>query len=482
MKKRKIWSVMLVSLVLTAGLIFSGCKNKEASDAEAQETAEAVTESDGETAETEPQEESAAESAVELDVNSLPADLEKMVHLMDSLNQLLCSYGAVYDAADPELVWGSIMITLGNSDWEEYGIQLNEDGMGITVPAALTEEVGYALFGELKGLPEIAENYSVVEEYSGKPAIYQEADGAYTFSIGDRGLSDYRVESFTDNGDGTYTAIVSLNATGPDWNEIVCFSYALRETTHASENAAFAYEIISAEPADKLTEDKLAGIPYFNMYTQEYGYEIYEEEDSKYYEIVEIPYFGTLNWDDTSFQGLNDRIMEELYSAAEEGRSDEVTWPDIRSYVMTDDTYMQAVSTAIIYPNYATQGDVYSYNYDKKNQCEMTIEDGLKLAGTTEEELLSKTAAAYMPDDKTSVYDRAELGGFRVKQDGSVDFYLKLFIKNPEADDFNQIATYQMSDETLQIYDGEVLIPDSEIDVFALPLTHGDKNKAADTE
>ena len=480
MKKRKIWLSMLLSLTAAVGIGLSGCGKQEA--AEPQVHAETEAEPESEVAEAEPQEESAVGAVTELDVNNLPADLQKMVHLMDSMNQVLCSYGAVYDPADPELVWGSMMLALGNSNWEEYGLELNEDGMGITVPEALTESVGYALFGELKELPEISENYSVVDEYSGKAAIYQEADGSYSFSIGDRGLSDYRVESVTDNGDGTYTAVVSLNATGPDWNEIVCFSYTLRETTHASEDAAFAYEIIGAEPADQLTIDKLAGIPYFNMYAQEYGYEVYEEEDSRYYEIVEIPYFGTLNWDDTSFQGLNERIMEELYSVAEEGRSDEVTWPDIRSYVMTDDTYMQAVSTAIIYPNYATDGEVYSYNYDKVNQREMTLEDGLKLAGVTEEELLKKVEAAYVPDYDASVYDHAELGGFRVKQDGTVDFYLKLFIKNPEADDYDEIATYQMSDDTLHIYDGEVLIPDSEIDVFAPPLTHGDKSKAVDTK
>ncbi|NLG04834.1 MAG: hypothetical protein GX567_13540, partial [Clostridia bacterium] len=104
-------------------------------------------------------------------------------------------------------------------------------------------------------------------------------------------------------------------------------------------------------------------------------------------------------------------------------------------------------------PNYGTYGDVYSYNYDIENQKAMTLEDGLALASVSEQELQDAVKAAFKPEGEGEEYQNAELGGFRVKNDGTVDFYLKLFIHNSLADDHDMLAVYHMSDKTLECSD-----------------------------
>jgi len=455
--KKNSWGPVTAAVLILAVLpVLGGCKKQNSGEAAEAET---------------PVEEESTAAAKELDTDSLPANLQKMVPLMDALNLALCNYDASYDASDAEFVWNSILLAAVNSDWEEYGLSMSEDGMTLLVPKEVTEEIAFAMFADLSELPEVPESLSQAED--GVPAVSVNENGDYTFIVGDRGLSAYRAESFTDNGDGTYTATISLNGAGTEQNEIISTVYTLRERASEKDDPLFSYAVAAGEPADQLTEDKIAGIPYLDVYMQAYGCELYDESDLMYESVEEIPWFSCFNTEDDTCASLNDRIREEILSVDEQAFEEEGIWPDIRSYFFTDDTYLQAVSTVITYPNYATDGAVYSYNYDKKNKCAMTNEDGLKLAGVTEEALYEMTESAYEPENDGDVYDHAQLCGFRVKEDGTVDFYMELFIDNELADDYDRIAVYQMSDSTLHFYDGQILIPDSETDTMDPPFTHG---------
>lgn len=476
MKKNNSYLVVTALVSISAALILGGCGKKEAAVSETAAVEEAVKEtSEDNTAAKEAAESETGqgeESAKELDVTKLPEDLQKMAHLMDSLNISLAGYQKDYDKASAEDVWSSIAVAAVNSDWEEYGFEVSDDGMGLCVPAGMAEAIGFAMFGNLTELPDIPESYADTAEDTGIPPVRVDENGDYIMALGDRGLSAPLVESCMDNGDGTYSMEVSLNGEGDDFNEIVSFFYTLRENTHKADTMPFAYEIIGREPADQLTADAIAGVPYLIPYIS-YGYDLYEESDPQYYQILEIPYFNSFNYEDTTFASLNDRIQKELWDPVHTTDDSDVEWPDVRSYFLTDDDYLQVVSTIIIYPNYATKGDVYSYNYDKTNRRAMTNEDGLKAAGITEEELLDRVASAYTPEGEGEVYDLAELGGFRIKQDGTIDFYLKVFINNDLSDDYNEIAVYQMSDGSLTFYDGEELIDASQTDMLNPPMTHG---------
>ena len=474
---------ILAALVsISSALILRGCGKKEAAVSDtmaAEEAAKEASENDTAIKEAaEPETEQGKGSAKKLDVTNLPADLGKMVPLMDSLNLSHAGYEKYYDEAAAENVWDSILIATVNSDWEEYGFEVSDDGMGLCVPAETAEAMGFAMYGKLTELPGIPESYTDTAEDMGAAPIRIDENGDYIMALGDRGLSAPLVKSCLDNGDGTYLMEVSLNGEGDSFNEIVSFLYTLRENTHSADHAPFAYEIIGCEPADQLTADSIAGVPYL-IPNISYGYDLYEENDSKYYEILEVPYFNSFNYEDMTFASLNDRIQEELWGPVRMTEDSDVEWPDVRSYFFTDDDYLQVVSTIVIYPNYATKGDVYSYNYDKTNQRAMTNEDGLKAAGITEEELLDRVASAYKPEGEGEVYDRAELGGFRIKRDGTVDFYLKVFINNDLADDHSEIAVYQMSDGSLTFYDGEELIDASQTDILNPPMTHGKQDSAA---
>ncbi len=468
MKKNNRYLVVTMFVSILAGLILGGCGKKEgavqdtaAMEAAAEETKESETGTAAEQG-----------NAKELDVANLPEDLQNMVPLMDSLNICFAEYEKYYDDAAAEDMWSAIALAAVNSDWEKYGFEVSEDGMGLCVPAEIAEAMGLAMFGSMANLPDVPESYVNPEEDI-LTAVRLDDAGNYIMLLGDRGLSAPRAESCIDNGDGTFSMEVSLNGEeGTDLNEIVSFRYTLRENTHQTVNSLFAYEIIGSEPADQLTADKIAGVPYLIPYIS-YGSDLYEESDALYFEIVEIPYFNSFNYEDTSVASLNDRIQTELWDVVYSTDESEVDWPEVKSYFFTDDDYLQAVSTVIVYPNYATRGEVYSYNYDKVNKRAMTNEDGLKAAGITEKELLDRAASAYTAAEESETYDHAELGGFRIKQDGTVDFYLKVWINNDLAEDHSEIAVYQMSDGGMTFYEGEELIDSSQTDVLNPPMTHG---------
>ncbi|MFT3983660.1 MAG: hypothetical protein QM697_07115 [Lachnospiraceae bacterium] len=468
MKRNNRYLVVTMLASISAGLILSGCGKKEG----AVQDAAAIEESETETA-------AEQGNAKELDAANLPEDLQNMVHLMDSLNISFPGYEKHFEKATAEDVWGSILIAAVNSDWELYGFEVSEDGMGLCVPAKTAEAMGLAMFGNLTELPEIPESYTGIVGDADIAPVRIDENGDYIMMLGDRGLSESKVERCMDNGDGTFLMEVSLNGVGDDFNEIFSFLYTLRENTHKEKNTLYAYEIIGSEPADQLTSDKIAGIPYLIPYCY-YGYQLYEEDSSKYGEVIEVAYFNSLNNDDTTYTSLNDRIQEEIWDVTEKTDESDTEWADVRSYFLTGDDYLQVVSTVNVYPNYATKGDVYSYNYDKKNRRAMTNEDGLKVAGLTENELMEQVAAAYTVKGEGETYDHAQLGGFRVKQDATVDFYLKLFIHNELAEDYDEIAVYQMSDGSLTLYDGEELIDSSQTDVLNPPMTHGIPDSTAD--
>lgn len=477
MKRKKVIQILTITAVVIGLLAGCGATDSKTlkQEAEASDAGEQAEKEDTD-AEVIPDTDAGAEKAEtaeteELDTANLPEELQEMVPLMDALNLNLCSYQAKYDCENAELFWNSVQIAAVNSqDWDKYGFQVSDEGDRLIVPKKTAEKFAYAMFGTVKELPELPEHIMIAGE-TYDSSIHTDENGDFYFVLGDRGLSDYRVNRAIDNGDGTYSIEVSLNSAEMDENEIISFLYTLRESTH--DNDLFAYEITTGVPADKKTENKLAGIPYLDIYTQFYGSSIYEEDDIKESSIIEIPYFGTFRDDRSSIESLNDRIFAELESVDETSNENEGCWPEICSYFFTGEDYLQVVSTAIIYPNYATDGDVYSYNYDLKNDSPMTNEDGLKLAGLTEEELLKKVEAVNQNRYDGDSYDHAQLGGFRVKKDGAVDFYLKMFINNELSDNYNTIVTYHTADGSLEYYEGRVLIPDDEIDVMNPPLSHG---------
>lgn len=446
------------AVLISAGLLLTGCKKEEllmeeSSAVNAEDTKEETTLSESAVVDL-PETESETTS---FDVNNPTEEMQDMFMLMDAMNICMFESGKEYSPDDPNFFWYAIAIAVSNSgliEAEADGITYDTMSGLITVTPALAKQFAMALFStdELPDPTQIDYGASMT------------ADGNYTFSIGERGLSTGILHSWIANDDGTYMAEVELQAVGEDdGREMVKFNYMLTDNygVSDSETSMFAYSIADAVAADDLTYGRMQGEPYFTMIYQNYGNDL----------ICEIPYLFSLQWNDGIVE-LNNRISEEIMNQYAYDSDSTEGWAEIKAYPITSDDYMQLVMTAINYPNYATDGEVYSYIYDIKNECALTNEDGLALAGISEQELYDAVEGCYKPDSDASTFNHAQLGGFRIK-DGSVVFYLKLYIDNPEADNYDQIAAYSMKSGKLTIYDGGVLIPDDEIDVMTPPLTHG---------
>lgn len=438
-------TLMMLSMLLLA-MTAAGCKKSAIQTDADEQSAQAVYENGEETTE-EMTGENAAESAGDVDTEA--PDQLNMIYLMDSINTT-ANYQFDYAKADPERIWSSI--TFAMYTWkEELGIEtLSYDeytGM-LEIKPEDVENVGRAMFGNLTELPEFPASYAENTEM-GLPAMASVNDaGNYVFSSGDRGLCTYKLNSWNVEADGTHKVDVSVVALGPDEGaEILDYIYTLEKD---DSNPMFKYKIVGAEPANQETANKIAGIPYFVVGAQEYGMDTYPDDEIKCNTVIEIPYFASYNYDEPEAEVLNQRISEELSESYNASWEDTENWLEIKSYLYSNEKYLQAVSTIIQYPNYGTYGDVYSYNYDITNQKAMTLEDGLALSGISEADLLMAVEEAYQPDGEGEEYNKAELGGFRVKDDGTLDFYLKLFINNSLADDHDMLAVYHMSDKTLE--------------------------------
>ncbi len=457
MKKRLREILMVLAVMISTGVMLMGCSgNKTAEDTSANVEATDETEEDTEEAVADDSTNDATNLEA-YDVDNPTKEMQNMFLIMDAINMCMLETGQEYSQEDTGFFWTAIKFAIINSGIIEAGMEgITYDTMSgeTTVTPEIVKQFALAIFctDELPIPPQVENGVSVT------------ADGSYLFGIGDRGLSQGVLHSWDVNDDGTYTVEVELQAVGEDdGREMAKFNYLLTDNYYASdsETPMFAFSIEDVVAADDLTIGMMRGTPYFSMLYQDYGKNL----------IVELPSFVSLKWTD-GLSELNKRISEEIMDCyAYDSDSDE-GWAEIKSYPMTSEDYLQVVITAIDYPNYATQGEVYSYVYDIKNECALTNEDGLALAGITEQELYDLVASSYKPTDTSSFYNHAELGGFRIK-DGNVDFYLKLFIDNDEADNYNQIATYSMKSGKLLLHDGGVLIPDTEIDVMTPPLTHG---------
>ena len=106
MKKKILAGIVNGLLVLS---ILSGCQKKEA--AEAIDTTTATEEI---TASEEAQENTASEEAQILSVESLSAEQQNMLAVMDSLNMCMLENDWEYAPEDPAFLWTALFYTIGN--------------------------------------------------------------------------------------------------------------------------------------------------------------------------------------------------------------------------------------------------------------------------------------------------------------------------------------------------------------------------------
>lgn len=406
------------------------------------------------------------------EADRLPEEVKKMILLCDSLNIASSQLGMKY-CTSPEYVWTAIHNYVMSADVEQEGFRIEGD-VAVVDPDTVKRYV-YAMFGELKDIPEIP--YELQEkagdEYSAPVTMGN--DLKYRFFMGDRGDTRADVMSVISYTDGTKEVKVALIGE-EDNKEDVCFIYSLRDNgKDTSATSQFAYEITGQRYADLLTDLKMKGIPYIDMVMQKYPSEEASSEDEAINSTIEeVPYFCCNQERNEAVEELNARISYEIMEFAM-AKEDKQEWHEICSYPVTNSKYVQVVVTYSRWPNYGTEGKLSTYNYDVANMVAMELEDALKLSNKSFEELFSGIEAAYVPENPGDVYDRAEYDGFFVLPNGSVDFYVTLYVTNPETEPFNRIVAYNTETKELRyIFESETGVVSSKmVDTYIPNLTHG---------
>ena len=97
--------------------------------------------------------------------------------------------------------------------------------------------------------------------------------------------------------------------------------------------------------------------------------------------IFEIPRFEGEGEDAALLNTQLDQWTAPWLAGWESVRNDDVYWYEVKSYPVCGRRYKQVVTTAIEYPNYGTDGDVFSFCYDSKKGRQLTLDDALGCPG-----------------------------------------------------------------------------------------------------
>ncbi|MCR5590720.1 MAG: hypothetical protein K6F73_04245 [Lachnospiraceae bacterium] len=399
-----------------------------------------------------------------LDPDNLPRDIVRMAGLCDALNMACVEQRSPYGIKDSDLIWHSVHVYVCGNEDKDMGFEIVGDR--IYVKPETVNSIIYAMFGELEDIPDLPEEDAGTEDGHGSP-IGISNDLNYSFTLGDRGTSSCEIRNVMEFTDGSLELEEALvdSETG---EEIVDFVYTMRiNTRNTMTSALFGYEITGARPADKVTSDKMNGMPFLLPVVQLYGYDSYDSEDVRYNEVQEILYFCAYADNVPGMDELNARISHEIMEYAN-APLDEQSWLSIISYPLTTENYVQFAVTYATYPADTGDPEIRCYNYDKKKRRAMDHNDALILCGMNDHEMTEKVVGLWrkMGGDPN---DDISYRGFIVRADDSVDVFFKA--------GSTLIAYNSVKDELRYAARDEELIPGDETDNIKPELTHGRKGQ-----
>ncbi|MBE6759907.1 MAG: hypothetical protein E7554_07445 [Ruminococcaceae bacterium] len=192
--------------------------------------------------------------------------------------------------------------------------------------------------------------------------------------------------------------------------------------------------------------------------------------------IYEIPRFEGKGED---AELLNAQLTERLapYVAGWDAvKADDTFWYEIKSYPICGERYRQVTVTAIEYPNFGTDGDVFSFCYDSKEHRQLTLEDALTAAGVSRETVeagISELMVGYLTEGDLVI--DLSFPAFSFSAD---ELYVvaRAYIENDLADERDELFVYNTARGTLSDYTGGQLLPTGLCDRLDPPL-HYDRGE-----
>jgi len=159
------------------------------------------------------------------------------------------------------------------------------------------------------------------------------------------------------------------------------------------------------------------------------------------------PVFEEYNWKNPEIELLNNSIKGELNDMYNDFMIDpNYSWIEIKSYPFTSEDYLQIVSTYVIYPTYGTDGDMVSYNFDKKANKYIMLDEAMSDLGLTEEIITQNVKDLYVSEYPGDYIEKVETAGFLIRDgmDGPYTlFLLEVTIANPGAGSWKNFYAYE---------------------------------------
>lgn len=414
-------------------------------------------------------------TAKSVDVDSLPAGIERMVGMCDAINMACVEMREQYGVDNSDFVWDCVHLYVANCRDKKMGFK----AVGDTIEAEpLTiSAVVYAMFGKIQELPILSEK--MTSDREGIPQVSIGSNLKYRFSRGDRGLSAPEVRRVTQYSDGSLEMEVALVDSSTQ-EETVSFIYSLRSNTrNTTTSALFEYEITGARSADKITSDKINGLPFLTPVIQVYGYNSYAENESKYNETEEVLVFSSFQEHVPGMEELNDRISKDIIGYTEKEIGED-QWFDVCSYPLTTGDYVQVAVSLAVCPDETSDPDIKVYNYDTKRSRAMDKNDALSFCGLPYDELKKAITSSWEKSEGEEPLGM-EYRGFIVRRNGSVDLFCFIDIVDETGRPYKKMIAYNSESKSLRkVFESDGVIPDDEIDNTKPRLTHGRKDKETD--
>lgn len=120
--------------------------------------------------------------------------------------------------------------------------------------------------------------------------------------------------------------------------------------------------------------------------------------DTQYYDdrgsILEIPQITGDRSE--AAQAINAALLarKAVYQTYVDDPYRDESWCEVTAWPTTTDRYLNLALVENVYPTYGSDGTLFSWVYDKKARREVTREQALELAGTTEADLREAVAGA----------------------------------------------------------------------------------------
>ncbi|MCL1793248.1 MAG: hypothetical protein FWG34_05210 [Oscillospiraceae bacterium] len=213
-------------------------------------------------------------------------------------------------------------------------------------------------------------------------------------------------------------------------------------------------------------------------------------------EILMIKYDGNqpaleqYNWKNPEIETINLAIKSEVQQVYDDFMNemakfgdDWFDWIEIKSYPFTSDDYLQIVMTYAAYPIYGTDGEMTSYNFSKKENRYVTLEEAMGEFGLDEKTIAQNAKALYIPRSGSDYIEEIKTVGFLFCRgtDPYTIFLLEVTIETPGAGEWKSFYAYEpniLSRQLDEFYElsSYCLFDPYDMDQMDPPLCYGREN------